>query len=64
VEFAYGISLITERAGVAQWQSPSLPSWPCEFDSRHPLHGESPSQWGDRSANVSRALRNPGVTGH
>ncbi len=25
-------------AGVAQWQSPSLPSWPCGFDSRHPLH--------------------------
>src|SRR6187401_3569000 len=25
------------NAGVAQWQSPSLPSWPCEFDSRHPL---------------------------
>jgi hypothetical protein len=25
-------------AGVAQWQSPSLPSWSCGFDSRHPLH--------------------------
>ncbi len=25
------------RAGVAQWQSPSLPSWSCGFDSRHPL---------------------------
>lgn len=25
------------RADVAQWQSPSLPSWPCGFDSRHPL---------------------------
>jgi integrase len=25
------------HAGVAQWQSPSLPSWPCGFDSRHPL---------------------------
>jgi hypothetical protein len=24
-------------AGVAQWQSPSLPSWSCGFDSRHPL---------------------------
>jgi hypothetical protein len=21
-----------------------LPSWACEFDSRHPLHSESPSQ--------------------
>jgi hypothetical protein len=26
------------HAGVAQWQSPSLPSWSCGFDSRHPLH--------------------------
>lgn len=26
------------NAGVAQWQSPSLPSWPCGFDSRRPLH--------------------------
>src|SRR3954466_15751505 len=25
------------RAGVAQWQSPSLPSWWCGFDSRRPL---------------------------
>jgi hypothetical protein len=24
-------------AGVAQWQSPSLPSWPCRFDPGHPL---------------------------
>jgi hypothetical protein len=24
-------------AGVAQWQSPSLPSWLCGFDSRRPL---------------------------
>jgi hypothetical protein len=24
-------------AGVAQWQSSSLPSWSCGFDSRHPL---------------------------
>src|SRR5690349_10735801 len=31
------------HAGVAQWQSPSLPSWPCGFDSRHPL---SPSAAG------------------
>src|SRR5215212_5417245 len=31
------------NAGVAQWQSPSLPSWSCEFDSRHPLHSESPN---------------------
>jgi hypothetical protein len=23
-----------------------LPSWPCEFDSRHPLHDRSPSQKG------------------
>ena len=30
-------------AGVAQWQSPSLPSWPCEFDSRHPLHSVCPN---------------------
>ena len=26
------------HAGVAQWQSPSLPSWPCRFDPGHPLH--------------------------
>ena len=26
------------HAGVAQWQSPSLPSWLCGFDSRRPLH--------------------------
>jgi hypothetical protein len=25
------------HADVAQWQSPSLPSWSCGFDSRHPL---------------------------
>src|SRR5690242_3479756 len=25
------------HAGVARWQSPSLPSWPCGFDSRPPL---------------------------
>jgi hypothetical protein len=30
-----------DSAGVAQWQSPSLPSWPCGFDSRHPLHATS-----------------------
>jgi hypothetical protein len=30
------------NAGVAQWQSPSLPSWPCEFDSRHPLQWHKP----------------------
>jgi hypothetical protein len=41
-------------AGVAQWQSPSLPSWPCEFDSRHPLRSESPSERADRSVNTSR----------
>ena len=29
-------------AGVAQWQSSSLPSWSCEFDSRHPLDKTSP----------------------
>ena len=25
------------HAGVAQWQSPSLPSWSCGFESRRPL---------------------------
>ena len=34
------------NAGVAQWQSPSLPSWPCEFDSRHPLHSIAPCHSG------------------
>ena len=24
-------------AGVVQWQNSSLPSWPCGFDSHHPL---------------------------
>jgi hypothetical protein len=28
-------------AGVAQWQSPSLPSWSCGFDSRRPLSTKS-----------------------
>jgi hypothetical protein len=28
----------TDFAGVAQWQSPSLPSWPCRFDPGRPLH--------------------------
>jgi hypothetical protein len=32
------------RAGVAQWQSPSLPSWLCGFDSRRPLPPETPDQ--------------------
>jgi hypothetical protein len=39
-------------AGVAQWQSPSLPSWPCGFDSRRPLRYVSPGQ----RRNVSQAL--------
>src|SRR5215472_10994891 len=30
--------LVGDRsAGVAQWQSSSLPSWLCGFDSHHPL---------------------------
>jgi hypothetical protein len=29
-------------AGVAQWQSPSLPSWLCGFDPRHPLQNLEP----------------------
>ena len=29
------------RAGVAQWQSSSFPSWPRGFDSHHPLHTNS-----------------------
>ena len=28
---------VRNDAGVAQWQSSSLPSWLCGFDSRHPL---------------------------
>ena len=28
---------LNDPAGVAQWQSSSLPSWLCEFDPRHPL---------------------------
>jgi hypothetical protein len=33
-----GVPLIAPGlAGVAQWQSSSLPSWSCGFDSRHPL---------------------------
>ena len=42
------------RAGVAQWQSPSLPSWPCGFDSRRPLHpltsgnGRPSRSWDER----------------
>jgi hypothetical protein len=37
-----------------------LPSWPCEFDSRHPLHSESPGQWNDRSANAPLAVKSGG----
>jgi site-specific DNA recombinase len=33
-------------AGVAQWQSPSLPSWSCGFDSRHPLQNFPPRSAG------------------
>ena len=29
--------LTRSSAGVAQWQSPSLPSWPCRFDPGRPL---------------------------
>jgi hypothetical protein len=40
-------------AGVAQWQSPSLPSWSCGFDSRHPL---ASTRWkGRRGAEPMRA---------
>ena len=38
-----------DHAGVAQWQSPSLPSWPCRFDPGHPLSHEG--------SDVCRALR-------
>jgi hypothetical protein len=34
----------TGHAGVAQWQSPSLPSWSCGFDSRRPLQRIIPGQ--------------------
>ena len=30
-------TLSRSNAGVAQWQSPSLPSWPCRFDPGRPL---------------------------
>jgi hypothetical protein len=33
------LGLGAHHAGVTQWQSSSLPSWLCGFDSRHPLHG-------------------------
>ena len=32
------VARVGRLAGVAQWQSSSLPSWLCGFDSRHPLH--------------------------
>jgi hypothetical protein len=32
---------LPRHADVAQWQSPSLPSWSCGFDSRHPLQFRS-----------------------
>ena len=32
------MSVVVTRAGVVQWQNPSLPSWSCGFDSHHPLH--------------------------
>src|SRR5919109_1855934 len=37
----YGVAA-GRLAGVAQWQSPSLPSWSCGFDSRRPLQPETP----------------------
>ena len=40
-------------AGVAQWQSPSLPSWSCGFDSRRPLQGQRTFS-GDLSAQMGR----------
>lgn len=36
---------MSQFAGVAQWQSPSLPSWLCGFDPRHPLSGASSYPW-------------------
>jgi hypothetical protein len=33
------VAALPLAAGVAQWQSPSLPSWLCGFDPRHPLSG-------------------------
>ena len=42
-------------AGVAQWQSPSLPSWSCGFDSRHPLHMDPPVFGGSDQSRTQRA---------
>jgi len=43
------------------WARGFLPSWPCEFDSRHPLHSRSPNQQGFRRPSrlwsVGRSLR-------
>ena len=52
------------RADVAQWQSPSLPSWLRGFDSRHPLHESWPSRHrdgpsGDRAPVAQRTEQEP-----
>ncbi len=49
-------------AGVAQWQSPSLPSWPCGFDSRHPLHAKPQVTPPRRNPRLLRARPNRRVS--
>jgi hypothetical protein len=44
-------------AGVAQWQSSSLPSWLCGFDSRHPLRHAEGAAPQDRPFGRDRSLR-------
>ena len=44
------LELVAQLAGVAQWQSSSLPSWLRGFDSRHPLEATCAGSSGDRAA--------------
>jgi hypothetical protein len=50
-------------AGVAQWQSPSLPSWPCRFDPGHPLQTR-PTRTRQRHGSTQRAPERHRSPGH
>ena len=56
---------VSDSAGVAQWQSPSLPSWSCGFDSRHPLRVHPAlSQLGRATGRTERGWVRPDADVH